>query len=429
MRKIEKTLILLLFICYGALANAKTETDDITTYSGNDDFVYAVAQQSWFALNNNNEYERWGIVENVSDLQNATTYKGKYVRMGQVIYYYKNGWVETDIAVNELSLPANGVYILDANGNFTNADNWNVTNNYISVGIALVSDNVKLVVAPNYKIGLQHLTYAGVVDGVTRANSFTAASNDFAGKSNTEALVSHCGANAPQAFYCYSYLFKNGIRGYEPAFGELLKIFNDQQNKEEFNKGMKLISDWWVGCEEKLADTWFASSTERGTRCFWRISKDGLHEGESAFDYTNDSYKNYVAIPFGELPEYAFDYPYDSEPMDSQPIESISTQSMDMPLGWTTKINIAITPEDADLSKLIWTSSDNNVLIVSSDGKIETVGVGTATVSILTMDGRKVFKDYVINVIKKGSKYDLNNDGNINVGDVSTLYNVILGTE
>lgn len=321
MSKLHIFLIVCLY-CFCGFINAKTTVDDITTYNGQEEFVYAAKQQSWYALNNNGIYELWGIVENATNLNQTTHYSGKYVRVGTSIYCYSgDSWQLTQITVTPIQTPENGIYIFDADGNFTLPNDWDTSNNHKALGVAYISDNVKFVVSINYVMGLLHLTYRGSVNGVFSTNSFSEASNDFGGKENTHYLVEGAGSDAQQAYYCTNYTFKNGEKGYEPALGEILLVFN--QNKDAFNEAIALLADWyvgWTGFEGPVGHgAWFASSTEHGNGCFWRISRDGLYEGSggTAYDYTNDPYKNYITVPFGVIPEYTFNYPYDSEPSDT----------------------------------------------------------------------------------------------------------------
>lgn len=54
--------------------------------------------------------------------------------------------------------------------------------------------------------------------------------------------------------------------------------------------------------------------------------------------------------------------------------------------GSTTNINVTLEPQDADKSKLVWTSSDENILTVEN-GIVTAISSGKATITAKTLDG------------------------------------------
>ena len=50
-------------------------------------------------------------------------------------------------------------------------------------------------------------------------------------------------------------------------------------------------------------------------------------------------------------------------------------------------LEVQITPEDATNKNLIWSSSNTKVAVITSDGRIKTVGYGGATITVTTEDG------------------------------------------
>lgn len=53
----------------------------------------------------------------------------------------------------------------------------------------------------------------------------------------------------------------------------------------------------------------------------------------------------------------------------------------------STKINVTITPSDADVNELVWSSSDESVVKVSEDGTVTAVKIGEATITVKNADG------------------------------------------
>ncbi len=107
-------------------------------------------------------------------------------------------------------------------------------------------------------------------------------------------------------------------------------------------------------------------------------------------------------------------------------VESLVTTSYDIPLGLTIRFNVAALPESAKNKTLSWKSNNSGVAAVDAGGNIITRTVGTATITATTTDGSNISQEFVLNVTPVQPYYDLNQDGSVNVGDVSSLYEYIL---
>ena len=55
--------------------------------------------------------------------------------------------------------------------------------------------------------------------------------------------------------------------------------------------------------------------------------------------------------------------------------------------GQTQKLSVTITPGNASVKTLKWSSNNTNVLRVSQTGKIKAVSKGTAVITAVTTDG------------------------------------------
>ena len=78
---------------------------------------------------------------------------------------------------------------------------------------------------------------------------------------------------------------------------------------------------------------------------------------------------------------------------DIQPVAvdsvSISAASTTLKVGETYQLSKTISPADASNQSVIWSSGDQNVATVGSNGLVTAVGKGTATITVTTADGGK----------------------------------------
>lgn len=126
-----------------------------------------------------------------------------------------------------------GVFIIDTNGNFINKDSWSPTMQQTTVGVALITEKVAIVIATGLHTDLCWSKTYQLVEGVTTTTDSTVAATDYKGKANTEAIGKALGQNAPAAYYCSNYTFKNGKKGYLMAVGEAQEIFVNMRKISE----------------------------------------------------------------------------------------------------------------------------------------------------------------------------------------------------
>ena len=95
-------------------------------------------------------------------------------------------------------------------------------------------------------------------------------------------------------------------------------------------------------------------------------------------------------------------------------------------------MKFAATPAPADATNptLQWTSADETIATVADDGTITGVTIGSTTVTVATTDGSEIAMTIAVNVVEGSdvplNTADVNNDGVINAGDVSAVYDAIL---
>lgn len=163
---------------------------------------------------------------------------------------------------NTINLPENGVYIFNNKGEFVTSDSWNSVNNDKVVGIALITNNTKALIALNNAKNGQKVVWGpdGFVNGVvaTESNYSNAipgrAESDYDGRGNTNKMLITLSPTEETALYvAASYVFPNGETGYLPALGQLIDAFN---NKEAINNALGKVG----GIE--LADDWYWTSTQ-----------------------------------------------------------------------------------------------------------------------------------------------------------------------
>lgn len=126
-----------------------------------------------------------------------------------------------------------GVFIVDTNDNLINKDSWSPTMQQTTVGVALITEKVAIVISTGLTTNLCWSKTNQLVEGVTTTTDSTVAATDYKGKANTEAIVKALGQNAPAAYYCSNYTFKNGNKGYLMATGESQEIFVNMRKISE----------------------------------------------------------------------------------------------------------------------------------------------------------------------------------------------------
>ena len=88
-------------------------------------------------------------------------------------------------------------------------------------------------------------------------------------------------------------------------------------------------------------------------------------------------------------------------PVKSVELTTIPTSNK-MKVGETFTFVARVLPENASDKSVRWTSSNNDVLTISSDGKATAVAMGTSSVTVTTNDGNKI-ANALITVVKQGS--------------------------
>ena len=121
-------------------------------------------------------------------------------------------------------LAENGIYVLRINNRLYTSDEWDESWNEESVGVAVITDECRFVIAKesgndNLKWSLDGV-YEDVV-GILNTTDKTKAKSDYKGIQNTDKMVAMYGRQGNySAGYCVTYEFINGKTGYLGSCGE-----------------------------------------------------------------------------------------------------------------------------------------------------------------------------------------------------------------
>lgn len=181
-----------------------------------------------------------------------------------------------------------GVFIIDTNDNLINKDSWSPTMQQTTVGVALITEKVAIVISTGLHTDLRWSKTYQLVGGVTTTTDSTVAATDYKGKANTEAIVKALGQNAPAAYYCSNYTFKNGKKGYLMAAGEAQEIF---VNMREISELLNYINPNTTNLANG-DEVW--TSTQNNNSTAWR------HDGMSLKTLSKTVDNNYV-VPIYSL--------------------------------------------------------------------------------------------------------------------------------
>lgn len=185
----------------------------------------------------------------------------------QVLKYIPSPLYNREVTFTYKALET-GVFIIDTNNNLINKDSWSPSMQETTVGVALITEKVAIVIATGLHTGLCWSRMEELVEGVTTTTDSTVAATDYKGKANTEAIVKALGQNAPAAYYCSNYTFKNGKKGYLMAAGESIEIFINIQKISELldyintetinlNNGHKV----WTSTQNDNPTAWYDNGT------------------------------------------------------------------------------------------------------------------------------------------------------------------------
>lgn len=96
--------------------------------------------------------------------------------------------------------------------------------------------------------------------------------------------------------------------------------------------------------------------------------------------------------------------------------------------GATLQLTAMVQPEEGTSKKMNWASSNPSIATVDDNGLVTTHSVGTATITAMTTDGSNLSASCTVTLLPVGLKGDVNEDGRLNISDVSDLIDMLLGS-
>lgn len=90
-----------------------------------------------------------------------------------------------------------------------------------------------------------------------------------------------------------------------------------------------------------------------------------------------------------------------------------------MSVGDTLTLNPTIQPVKANNKQVVWNTDENDIVSVDQTGKLVAVAKGTTTITGTTVEGGYTVTVTVTN--KEYAKGDVNNDGVLNIDDVTLV--------
>lgn len=154
----------------------------------------------------------------------------------------------------------------------------------VADGVVVVEGGKILVVAPTESATKLTWSSAAVSGGGTTTSDRVTAMNDWAGKANTTAQITHAEASgagyAPGFCANYSRTNANGYgltagKWWLPSLGEMMMIY---ANMTKINYALSLING-----ATQLSEDWYWTSTEKSAAYAWGLNlNDGLADGITA---------------------------------------------------------------------------------------------------------------------------------------------------
>lgn len=125
-----------------------------------------------------------------------------------------------------------GVFIQDKSGKLWTTDSWDTSNNSNANAIAVLTSNVKVLVALTDSGGTKqiHSSYSGALENyMTAISDATQAKADYKGAENTANIMKLQSSTSYAAGWCNAFTFPDGkTKGHLPSLGEFWEVY---QNK------------------------------------------------------------------------------------------------------------------------------------------------------------------------------------------------------
>lgn len=184
-----------------------------------------------------------------------------------------------------------GVFIQDKSGKLWTTDSWDTSNNSNANAIAVLTSNVKVLVALTDSGGTKkiHSSYSGALENYMTAISGTTQANaDYKGAENTANIMKLQSSTSYAAGWCNTFTFPDGkTKGHLPSSGEFWEVY---QNKSLVDAALS-----------KCGGTAINTGSHHWCSTFWGIGGDyrrcwtlSWSDGGVGILYGALDYSNYV---------------------------------------------------------------------------------------------------------------------------------------
>lgn len=115
--------------------------------------------------------------------------------------------------------------------------------------------------------------------------------------------------------------------------------------------------------------------------------------------------------------------------VSSQPVKEITlnSKSCEMSVGGTYSLSATVTPSNATQKTVKWLSSNENIAQVDDNGNVTAIVPGYCSIYAFADDGSGKYDRCLITVSGNKSRGDVNNDGDVDVNDVTSIVKIIQG--
>ena len=183
-----------------------------------------------------------------------------------------------------------GVFIQDKSGKLWTTDSWDTSNNSNANAIAVLTSNVKVLVALTDSGGTKqiHSSYSGALENyMTAITDTTQAKADYKGAENTANIMKLQSSTSYAAGWCNAFTFPDGkTKGHLPSLGEFWEVY---QNKSLVDAALS-----------KCGGTAINTGSYHWCSTFWGINNGSyrncwvLRWSDGSVSYNNLSINYYV---------------------------------------------------------------------------------------------------------------------------------------
>lgn len=171
-----------------------------------------------------------------------------------------------------------GVFIQDKSGKLWTTDSWDTSNNSNANAIAVLTSNVKVLVALTDSGGTKqiHSSYSGALENyMTAISDTTQAKADYKGAENTANIMKLQSSTSYAAGWCNTFTFPDGkTKGHLPSLGEFWEVY---QNKSLVDAALSKCGGTAIntGSSHWCSTFWGINDKDHGRRCWLLGWSDG----------------------------------------------------------------------------------------------------------------------------------------------------------